>query len=204
MKIYIDFDGTLFNTDKYKEDFMNVLKDYGIDEKVFEEVKKVICNNNKLFNIDKIIDYFIDNYNVDNSLKFKIDSLLSNSYVYPDVIENLKALSNMNYELYLLTYGDTDYQRMKINSADIECFFKDIIIAETDKSKLDIDYENSIFIDDNPIEIERFYRANAKEIIKIIRDNDKYAKDVCNVLNARECKNFYQIVETLRGDLKSE
>ena len=204
MKIYIDFDGTVFNTDKYIEDFMYVLNDYGIDKILFEELKKNFCSKNKLFNITMIIDYFINNYDIDNSLKFKIDSLLDNSYVYPDVIENLNSLLNMGYELYLLTYGHTSFQRMKINSANIDYFFKDIIITETDKSKLDIDYENSIFIDNNPIEIERFHNSNAKKIIRIIRDNEKYSKDVCNVLNVTECNNFYEIVEILRGDFINE
>ena len=53
----------------------------------------------------------------------------------------------MGYDLYLLTYGHKNYQRKKINSSNISSFFKNIIITEEDKSKLDIDYENSIFID---------------------------------------------------------
>ncbi len=88
--------------------------------------------------------------------------------------------------------------------SNISSFFKDIIITEKDKSKLGIDYENSIFIDNNPIEIERFHNSKAKRIIRIIRDNDKYAKDVCNVLNVIECNNFYQIVEMLQGGFINE
>ena len=183
MKIYIDFDGTLFNTDKYIEDIINILNNYGIDKKLFEEVKKIFYINNKVFDITDILDYFIDKYNIDNDLKYKINSLLNNSYIYPDVIENLKTLIDMGYELYLLTYGYKNYQRKKINSSNISNFFKNIIITEKDKSKLDIDYENSIFIDNNPIEIERFHNSNAKKIIRIIREKEKYSKDICNVLN---------------------
>jgi len=204
MKIYIDFDGTLFNTDKYIEDVINILNNYGIDKKLFEEVKKNFYINNKVFDITNILDYFIDKYNIDNDLKYKISSLLNNSYIYPDVIENLKILIDMGYELYLLTYGYKNYQRKKINSSNISNFFKNIIITEKDKSKLDIDYENSIFIDNNPIEIERFHNSNAKKIIRIIRENEKYSKDICNVLNVIECNSFYHIVEILRGDFINE
>ena len=59
MKIYIDFDGTLFNTDKYTNDFMKVLYDYGIDKKLFDDVNNKILNNNKLFNLNVIIDYHV-------------------------------------------------------------------------------------------------------------------------------------------------
>lgn len=204
MKIYIDFDGTLFNTDKYKEDIINILNDYGIDKMIFEEVKKIFYINNKVFDIIDVVDYFIDKYNIDNSLKDKINGLLNNSYIYSDVIENLKILLDMGYELYLLTYGHQNYQRKKINSSNIFDYFKDIIITEKDKSKLDIDYENSIFIDNNPIEIKRFHNSNAKKIIRIIRENEKYSKEVCNVLNVIECNSFYHIVEILRGDFINE
>jgi len=72
MKIYIDFDGTLFNTDKYTEDFMNILNDYGIDKALFNEVNDKLCGNNKLFNINVIVDYFVTKYNIDNSLKIRL------------------------------------------------------------------------------------------------------------------------------------
>jgi len=32
MKIYIDFDGTLFDTDKYENDFIKIYNKYGINK----------------------------------------------------------------------------------------------------------------------------------------------------------------------------
>ena len=204
MKIYIDFDGTLFNTDKYTNDFMKVLYDYGIDKKLFDDVNNKILNNNKLFNLNVIIDYFIDKYNIDNSLKNKIDFLLNDSYVYSDVIDCLNVLIDNGYELHLLTYGDDDYQRLKIEASNISKYFKEIIITEKDKSKLDIDYENSIFIDNNPIEIEKFYSSNAKKIIRIIRENDKFSKFGSNISNVVQCSDFNQIIDLLKDDFINE
>lgn len=204
MKIYIDFDGTLFDTDKYTEDFMKVLSDHGINKKLVDEAKENLHSKNKLFNIDFVVDYFIDNYNIDESLRYKISNLLDDSYIYSDVIDCLNTLIHSGYELYLLTYGDNDYQRLKINAANITNFFKKIIITEKDKSKLDIDYENSIFIDNNPIEIEKFSNSNAKKLIRIRRDNDKFVNIKCNVSNIVECDNFYHIIKLLKGGFFNE
>ena len=55
-------------------------------------------------------------------------------------------------------------------------YFKDIIITNKDKSKLNIDYTNGIFIDNNPLELEKFYNSNSINLIRIKRDTDKYFK----------------------------
>ena len=199
MKIYIDFDGTLFNTDKYTKDFMNILNSYGIDKLLFDKINNMLCDNSKLFNINVIVDYFISNYNIDYSLKDKIDNLLNDSYVYSEVVECLNILIDSGSELYLLTYGDNDFQRLKINSSNLSNYFKEIIITEKDKSKLDIDYNSSIFIDNNPIEIEKFYASNARKIIRIKRDSDKFSNTKCNIYDIVECSDFYNIITLLKG-----
>jgi predicted enzyme involved in methoxymalonyl-ACP biosynthesis len=43
------------------------------------------------------------------------------------------------------------------------------------KGKLNIDYENSIFIDDNPLEIESIIEKKPKMIIRMQRNNSKYS-----------------------------
>ena len=199
MKIYIDFDGTLFNTDKYTKDFMSILNDYCIDKTLFYEVSDKLFSKNKLFNINVIVDYFIDNYDMNYSLKDKINNLLNDSYVYSDVMECLNILISYGYELYLLTYGDDEYQRLKIEASNLSRFFKEIIITQKDKSKLGIDYENSIFIDNNPIEIEKFNSSKANKIIRIKRDNDKFSNAKCNISDIAECSDFNQIIDVLKG-----
>lgn len=200
MKVYIDFDGTLFDTDRYTKDFMNIFHEYDINEEIFDETKKILFNENKLFNINVIIDYFIEKYDIDIQLRRKIDDLLNHSYIYSDVLDCLNMLVNNGYELYLLTYGDKDFQKMKIDASNISKYFKEIIITEKDKSKLNLNYKNSIFIDNNPIEIESFCNSKAKSVIRIRRNSDRYSKIDCNILNNLECKDFYHVVQLLKGD----
>lgn len=204
MKIYIDFDGTLFDTDKYTEDFMNIFNKYGIDKDLFDKCKKIVFDNDDLFNLDIIIDYFIKNYNIDSNLKKEMEDLLNNSYIYPDVINCLDFLSSSGYELYLLSYGDEKFQTKKIFKYDLVKYFNKIIITDKDKSKLDLDYENGIFIDNNPIVIESLYNINANNLIRIKRKSDRYTKFECNALGIIECEDFYEVIKFLKGGFDNE
>lgn len=199
MKIYIDFDGTLFNTDKYTSDFMHIFNEYGIDSVTFDEVKKELFNNVHLFNLDVIIDYLIKRHKIDINFKNRIYKLLDTSYLYPDVVNSLIFLIDYGYDLCLLTFGDKDFQNKKINSSNISKYFKEIIITDEDKSELNIDYKNSIFIDNNPVEIERYCSSMAKIVIRIRRDNDRYSKYECNRINVIECKDFNEVIKYLKG-----
>lgn len=204
MKIYIDFDGTLFDTDKYMSDSVRLLNEYGIDNVIFSNVKKDLFGDKNLFNLNVMIDFFIKKYNIDIELKNKIDNLLKNSYLYSEVIDCLEQLINNGYELYLLTYGDDEFQKTKIKASNIEKYFKEVIITNKNKSELNLDYKNSIFIDNNPFVIENFYNSMAKNIIRIKRKSDRYAKVNCNITGIIECSDFNQVVQYLKGGFNNE
>ena len=186
MKIYIDFDGTLFNTDKFYQDYLTILNKYNISSFEIEKMKKELFKN-KRFNLDILIDYIIGKYNIKN-LKQEVETLYNNSYVFEDVIPFLEKYKN--YNLILLTLGDIDYQNRKIDGSMLSKYFKDIIITDVDKSQLDIDYKDNLFIDNNPKELIRFQNKGGK-IIRIRRIDDKYS--VIDLDNVLEYKNFFDL-----------
>lgn len=204
MKIYIDFDGTLFDTDKYTNDFLNIFNEYGIDKFTFVEVKKKLFNDENLFNLNIIMDYIIKKYNIDIKIRYKIENLLNSSYLYSEVRDCLKELLNSGYELYLLTYGDMEFQNIKIKASNIDTYFKEIIITNKDKSELNLDYKNIIFIDNNPNVIEKLYFLKVRNIIRIKRSSDRYTKEKCNVSDIIECSDFNQVVQYLKGVVNNE
>lgn len=183
MKIYIDFDGTLYNTTKLNKNFIHIFNKYNINT---EYIKKLM-NNYKNYDIlaNKII---IDN-NIDKSIYNEIFNLYSNNLVYKDVIPFLEKYYK-KYELILLTLGNKEYQEKKINSSNLKKYFKDIIITDKDKSKLNIDYTNGIFIDNNPNELKKFYNSNATYLIRIKRNEDKYSKLNLDIKNIPEFNSF--------------
>lgn len=199
MKLYVDFDGTLFDTDKYINDIMTIFNEYGINDKIFNETKNILFNEHELFNLDKIINYFIQSYNIDVELKTKIDNLLNKSYLYSEVINCLDILINSGYDLYLFTYGDYNFQSMKIEASGISKYFKDIIITDKDKSQLNLDYKNIIFIDNNPYVIKNLSYTSTKNIIRIKRNSDRYNSFDCFSQKVVECKDFNQVILYLKG-----
>ena len=96
----------------------------------------------------------------------KKQNLNLKNYLYPDVIPFLEKYQDKN--LILLTHGDYDYQLFKIRESKIVKYFKEIKITDNYKGLLKLDYQNSIFIDDNPKEIESLLKNPIKPL-KIIR-----------------------------------
>lgn len=193
-KIYIDFDGTLFDTDKFYEDFLGICFKYKLNKEKIDLANKLLFPESYLFNMDKLIDYLIKEYNISFSFKNEVNNLFSNKYVFPDVISSLEVLKN-KYELIILTYGEYNYQNKKIEKSSLKDYFKDIIITDKIKSTLDnVDYKNSIFIDNNPKEIKRFIEVGSLKVIRIRREFDKYSKKDLN-LDVNEYKTFNEIIE---------
>lgn len=192
-KIYIDFDSTLFDTHSFYNDFTNICNNYGIETNKIELLKEKLFNDEKLFNLDVLINNIVNKYNIDSSIYLDVDKLYSNKYVYSDSIWFLKKLKN-NYNLVLLTYGDIIYQAKKIKASKLEKYFDNVIITNKHKGNLDLDYKDSIFIDDSLDEINNICNRNPKKIIRIKRDSLNI-KNELKLDNVLVYTNFKQIFE---------
>lgn len=193
IKIYIDFDGTLFNTTKLYKDFINIFKKYNIKKEYIEKIIKEHYKKEKDLNI--IAKKIIKDNNLNNNVLKEINKIYTNDLIFKDTIPFLEKYSH-THNLILLTLGSRQYQLKKINNTNISKYFKEIIITNNDKSKLNIDYQNGIFIDNNPIEIEKFHNSKAKHLIRIKRNTDKYSKLDLNINNIPEYKNFNELLNS--------
>lgn len=181
MNIYIDFDGTLFDTARFYSDFIKLCKKYKVDE---SSVYNIRNKNQGLFNLDELAKEVKEKYNLSKRFLAKVDDLYNKKYLYNDVMPFLKKRFE-KYNLYILSYGEKEYQEKKIKCCRFNKYFKKVIIT-TDKGSLDIDYENSWFIDNNPKEIERLSSVGAKNIIRIKRYDDYHFSVPCNI-EVKEC-----------------
>ena len=187
MKIYIDFDGTLFDSTKHYQEYINIFKKHNIDiESYFNKEYQ------KEKNFDILSKKIIKEYNLNPSIYDELDKIYSEKLIFKDVIPFLEENHN-KYDLILLTLGNIEYQQKKINKTKISKYFKEIIITNKDKSKLNIDYTNGIFIDNNPLELKKFYNSKAKYLIRIKRDTDKYSKIDLDIKNIPEFINFNEL-----------
>ena len=195
-KLYIDFDGTLYDSNSLYNGFLKICNDYGICDNKIQMAEKTLFNGDYLFDLRILAKYLMKKYKLPVKMLFDVSKLLSNDNLYDDVIEGLKKLEKIRkYEIILLSYGNKKYQKKKIQLSHITKYFDDIII--TDKSKLNlenVDYENGVFIENNPYQIDDLYNANSKNVIRIRRNGDKYFYiDTKNSI--KEYDGFIQLIE---------
>ena len=173
MKIYIDFDRTLFNTDSFLKDFNNILEENDVDKWIFLKYKQELSE--KGFNPFDILKKVEKESPFNKDVYNQIDKFLKNSsnYVYNDALSFLE--NNKDYYITLLTKGDENFQLLKINNTDIAKYFNDIIVTLKDKGDLNINYQEGIFIDDNPNELASIMKRNPKRAIRIKRESAEYS-----------------------------
>ncbi len=194
-KLYIDFDGTLYDTDKLTENLIKLCQKYGLTEEENKSVKHYLTINH-LFDMNEAIKVIQKEYNLPDAILKDAQGLYDLAYIYPDVESSLQKLQESDkYEMYILTYGSTKQQQKKIQTSKIEKYFKDIIVATKNKANLkEIDYKNGIFIDNNPSEIAGFLNAKAQNVIRIRRSTDKYSsQDSPQAI--KEYASFEELVE---------
>ena len=194
MKIYVDFDRTLFDCDKFLEDLYTLINKYNIDRLLFKE-----CQNQcrrKGFNPHTILNLVKEKYDFNDELFHEINMLIGNTsaYLFPDSIPFLEYLKSINYEIIILTKGNSDYQREKIFNSHLDRYYNKLIVTMKHKGKLNLDYENSVFIDDNPIEIQSIMDKKPKMMIRMQRENSKYS-DISLNMDILTIKSLNEIAE---------
>lgn len=195
-KLYIDFDGTLYNTDKLTKNFIELCQKYDLTEEEKNKLVEQFSAINIFLDMDEFIKSIQNEYKLADTILKDIEKLYSLSYIYKDVESSLQKLKESNkYEMYILTYGSVFHQQKKIQASKIGKYFKDIIIVTKNKATLkEVDYKNGIFIDNNPLEIAGFLNAKAKNVIRIRRPSDKYSSQDSKSL-IKEYTSFQELVE---------
>lgn len=188
MKIYLDLDRTLFNTDLFLEDLYHLLKD-DIDLNEFQKIQHDEKEDG--FNPYKILKRMHAPLETLN----KVDNFMKEvaKYVYRDVFPFIKDLHQKGYWVILLTKGDKRFQKMKIKYCHLKDCFDEEIFTLNYKGTLPLNYSNSIFIDDNPYELDDIYLNHPKRIIRIKRENAKY-NEIITKYSIEEITNFEELV----------
>ena len=178
MKVYVDFDRTLFDCDRFLGDLYALVNKYNITKDMFKE-----CQNQSRkygFNPYIILSLVKDKIIVDDKLYDDIKNLINKAkeYLYSDTIPFLKYLKSLNYEVVILTKGNYEYQKEKIDNCSLESLYSELLVTLEHKGELSLDYKNSIFIDDNPKEILSIMKKKPKMIFRIVRDKALYSEEL--------------------------
>jgi FMN phosphatase YigB (HAD superfamily) len=139
MKIFIDFDDVLFNTNSFVEDIEKIFAGHGVSEKVFkkyyrepksEKESKIIRKYNPYEQIKRIKASGIRIGALDKSLKSFLKD--TRKYLFKDGKKFLNKLKKE--DLYVVSYGDRKFQMEKIKNSGIAKYFKKIVIADVSKA----------------------------------------------------------------------
>lgn len=210
MKIFIDFDGVIFNTELFKKPLIKIFFENGISKKDFDKSYQQFKKQKIPYSPIKHIEFLIKN----KKRRYKNDRLYSGIlkllknlklYIFKDAEIFLKSFSKNN--LYLLSYGDLNFQKQKIKGAKISDYFRRIII--TNKNKAEIvkqiikkdkfgKLEKIIFIDDQPRNIKEVSSIRNITTIQLIRPPSKSIlkfskKTDFKVRNFREIREIIQM-----------
>jgi FMN phosphatase YigB (HAD superfamily) len=171
MTIIFDLDYTLLDTKKLKDKLAEIFNQEGFARDYQELFKKRNIN----FNLKKYLAILRKSGKIDQrrekELKPAVNRLLKrlDEYLFPAAELILKNFKDRGHELVLLTFGDKEWHRAKINNLSIKKFFSKIIFEE--KSKKQNQFLKSL--------------ARRQPDILIINDNVKETKEMLSQLGGK-------------------
>jgi len=193
MKIFLDFDDSLFNTKKFRGRLLKVFLKNGVLQKDFfntyYDYPKKTKKGLQKYDPEKQIKYLAKKGNINSKkLKRDLEELINNSYKFlfrdaQNFLDNFKRR-----ELVLLSFARTNFQCSKIKNSGIEKYFSKVVISDARKAdeiskiagKQNIDL---FFIDDRIDQISPVKTLFPKSITFLLkrkegRYNDKRTKSV--------------------------
>ena len=195
MDIYLDFDHTLYNPITLTGEMLSAIggkivdcSDKKIDNDEIMIELKGMFNREHIYNIYELARYFGEKYEIDSAILIDaVNKVIYNcsKNVFDDVIPFLKSLKEKGHRIFMLTYYEhgLEYQMEKVTGSKLCDLFDVIITTGEKKFNLTIDYENSIFIDDNPKDLEGLASRNPYRLIRIRRKEGRYSEKPVNVEN---------------------
>jgi FMN phosphatase YigB (HAD superfamily) len=161
-KLVLDFDYTIFDAKKFKNDLAQSMKCFGVSSNLFfKTYREVRFKNNQEFDYDPKKHLEIISQTVNHScekLSITFYSTLNNcpNYLYEDVIVFLENSKKNNHQIMLLTKGNIEFQKLKFKHCDIDRFFDNKFFTDTKKTYFKdriADSPNTIFVNDRIDEI---------------------------------------------------
>lgn len=186
MNYYLDFDNTLYETAKLTQLMLEAIASK-ISNETGKEFNEILSETKENFNstTDNIFSYaekMSKKYEINPQETVEnVNKVLENgeSIIFEDARRFLERLKEKGHKCFILTFlpkTNQKYQMKKILGSGIAEYFDGIIMTTEYKFLLDINYENGIFIDDDPRDLNGLFQTKAKKVIRIRKANNKRSK----------------------------
>jgi len=204
-KLFIDFDGTMFNTASFKSVMFDIFLKLGFNLTDIQNTYMAECMDYK-YHVERNLERLMKIKSVDeNEAKEKIGMMFHKipDYIFDDTVEVLKSIDQNKYELNLLTLGDEDFQRKKVDASFLGKYFDNIYFATDQKwdylKKLVDENEFFVLVDDRGDTVENIKKNFPKSLpIEINRpgeEQDLMEQD--NTFDGKEISNLKQLLQYL-------
>lgn len=214
MKIFLDFDDTIFNTNRFKRDYLRAFFAYGITEEEYNDA--LSADNDEIRGVLKRYDPEKQIRNLEANKGISLGALRDDiarflkdleRYVFDDFYHFSRCFARE--DLYLLSFGDRTFQESKVRGAKVNKYFSEVIITETSKgSELWKVLENAkhdggeiAFIDDRPDQLMEV-RREVKNIIpiRLVREEGRY-RSLKSPRCCIECRSLLEAEKILNTQL---
>lgn len=189
--IFIDFDGTLFDTAKFRDQIYDVFIKSGYDLQDIRSSYIAECMDYKYSpegQFKRLLDIKHSN---DKLVSARLDNLYDgvSRLVYADTEDFLRSIDRSKFEANLLTLGDLDFQTRKVKESGLYDFFDQLYICDIQKwdymANIAEPRDYFIVIDDRADTLENIKSRFPKALcIQIIRQD----------LDLEDAANFYKEV----------
>lgn len=183
MKLVFDFDHTLFDMMAMHTAIESEMESIGVTPVQYREAYTKVTNWKK-FTVSALAQMLAKTHKIKpEEVVAALDRAAAQSkqWLFPDVIDGLQRLKADGHQLFLLSWGDTDWQMKKIEPCGIMPLFeKTLSIAEVKADYMKqwqaLDGGKAVLIDDKPAELKAVEAAgNDIGCIRMRRDGAKYS-----------------------------
>lgn len=206
MKIYLDFDDTIFDTFTFVEELIAVWMRAGFTEEDFDRAYRETQARAGDFDMETLIKVFAETRSFDEvQTRRRIEKLLASAdaFVYPDFFTFAQLFAKE--DLKMLSFGTTDFQRDKIENAAVVPFFGELVITSESKeiAFAEIVKEHSrekiFFVEDKADQVDKVKELfPAVVTFKIERSNGRHRKTHSARTDFR-VKNLNEVAELLKS-----
>jgi len=211
VKILIDFDDVILNTNKFRKDYKKVYAPYGINAAVFEQYYKKSVRYEKSIVLYDPEDHLKELKRGENikitELRKSIYKFAANSrkYVFKDVKKFLFKFKKD--DIIIITHSKSKFQKIKLKNSGLKKFVKKIIqtgklkassVKKLATQKIIKRGESVYFLDDRVEQINEVKKNNPSVITILIRRKEGRFRDektkFCD-FEAKNLKAAYQIIK---------
>ena len=210
MKIYLDFDDTIFDTNSFTKELIRIFNAAGFTEKDFYDNLALTKKKVGGFDLDTIFNYFVAQHEFDaRKTRRSIDNIFSNAdvFVHNDLFDFIKEFPKEKLALLSLA-APTPFQREKIENSKIVPYFSEIIVTPRNKEESfkEIAREHKgkqlFFVEDRADQIDRV-KASTPQVtaMKIERPSGRYS-DIKSELADYIVKDLYGVTDIIKGKVR--